>query len=112
MFEEEKLVRGLRWVSLVLEDSRLSDWVALQVKFQCLPTATAGHGRILRDRANWYLETVRNHLGQSPKRSDSSRDRWAPGPARWPRRNSEQSTTSDSPSAGWLTAGWRFQSAR
>src|SRR5262247_3689684 len=47
----------------------------LQVKFQCLPITAAGHGRIQRDGSNWYLVTVQNHLGQSAKRSDSSRDR-------------------------------------
>src|SRR5262249_5646412 len=70
------------------------------VKSQYLPTTAAELGRIQTDEANWYLETVQNHTCQSAKRLDSSRDRRAPGPARWPRRNSERPTTSDSPSVG------------
>jgi hypothetical protein len=45
------------------------------VKFQCLPITAAELGRSLRDRANWCLVTVPNHLQQSPTLSDSSRDR-------------------------------------
>ena len=45
------------------------------VKFHCLSTTAAEHGRIQRDGVNWYLETVQNHSCQSRKRFDASRDR-------------------------------------
>ena len=47
----------------------------LYVKLQCLPITASEHDRSLRDRTNWYLETVRNHSCRPTERLDSARDR-------------------------------------
>jgi len=54
--------------------SSISDWAALQVRFQCLLTNAVEHGRIQRERVNGYLETVQSHSCQSAKRLDLSRE--------------------------------------